>query len=72
MHGFTNMIIATEGKGKIADTATYFCQRHFLLDDPCGFNKINGIIIMFFQTGCNGKNVWIKNYILWIITNLFS
>jgi hypothetical protein len=33
---------------------------HFLFDDPCGFNKINGIIIMFFQTGGDGKNVGVK------------
>ena len=72
MHGFTNVIIATKGKGKIADAATYFGQRHFLLDDPCGFNEINGIIIMFFQTGGYCEYVWIKYYILRVITNLFS
>jgi hypothetical protein len=31
---------------------------------PGGFNKIYCIIIVFFDAGGNGKNVWIKNDIL--------
>src|SRR5262249_3819446 len=72
VHGFTNMIITTKGKGEVADTATYFCQWQLLLDDLRSFNEINGIIIMFFQAGGNCKYVRVKDDILRVIANLFG
>ena len=66
------MIVTAEREGYIGNTTTYFGKRHQLFDLAGGFNKINRIIVVFLNTGCNSKNVWIKNDILWIKTNLFS
>src|SRR5687768_18242611 len=35
-------------------------QWHFFLYDTGGFNKIDSIIIMLFQSGGNSKNIGIK------------
>src|SRR5438132_444325 len=72
MNCFANSIVTSEGKGNITYSAAYFGQWHFLLDYPSGFNKIDCIVIMFFDTCCNSKYVWVENYILRIEAYFFG
>ena len=70
MYGFPNVFITAERKRNIAYTATHFGKRHRLLYFTGCLNKIYCIIIMLFNTCCNGKNIGIKNNILRKITHL--
>ena len=72
MYGFTYMFISPERERNITYTATHFGKRHGLFYFTGGFNEIYCIIIMLFNTGCNGKNVWIEDDILRSITNLLG
>src|SRR5215211_3665543 len=71
MDGFSYMIISPEGEGYITYTAAYFRQRHFFLNDPGSFYKINSIIVVFFNACRDGKNVWVENNILGFKTYFF-
>ena len=61
VHGFTNMVVATERKRKVADTAGYFDQGIFLFQYPRGLDKINPIVVVFFQACGHCKNIEIKD-----------
>src|SRR5258708_3940944 len=64
VHRLTNQLITAKAKGYIADPAAYVRSREVLPYPFCRFKKIKRIIPMFFDPGCDGKNIRIKNNIL--------
>ena len=72
MDSFSYCFIPSKRERYIRYTTTYFCQRHFLLDDFCSFNKIYCIVIVLFYTCSYCKNVGIKNNILRIKSYFFN
>ena len=61
VHGFTNMVVTTERKRKVADTTRYFDLWIFLFQYTGGLNKINPIVVVFFQACGHCKNIEIKD-----------
>ncbi|MCY1530457.1 hypothetical protein D9M68_656440 [compost metagenome] len=53
VHGFAHGIIAAEREGNIRYPAAYFGIRQVFFDPSGGVDKINGIVVMLFQTGSN-------------------
>ncbi len=35
-------------------------------------DKIDGVIIVFIDTGCHSKDIWVENDIRWIETHLID
>ena len=61
MHDFANIVVAAEGKRKVAHSAAYFGIRQIGFDPFHGFDEIDGIVAMFFQPCGNGQYVGIED-----------
>ena len=71
MNGFTHGIVASKRKRNIGHTTTYFSKWHLLFNNAGSFNKIDGVIIMLFNTCGYCKNIGIENNILRVESYLF-
>ena len=69
MHCFTHRVVTTEGEGYVRNTAGDFGAGKVLLDPLSGIEKIDRVVVVLFNTGGNGKNIGIKNDVLWVEAN---
>ncbi|OQA10353.1 MAG: hypothetical protein BWY67_01175 [Bacteroidetes bacterium ADurb.Bin397] len=65
MNGFPDRIISPKGKRNIGDTTANFGVWKICFNPSGSFKKIDCIFAMFIHSRCNGKNIGIKNDILW-------
>ena len=61
VNGFTHRVVAAKAKRHIGHTARYFGTWQILFDPTRGFNEIDGVVVVLFNAGSNGKNVGIEN-----------
>ena len=66
MHRLTDGIVAAERERNITDTTTHFRARQVFFDPSGGFKEVNRIIVVLLDPGSYGKDVGIKNDVLWI------
>ena len=64
MNGFPDRVVPTKAKGDITDTARDLRSRQMRANPAGGFNKVDRITIVFFDTGRNRKHIWIKDNVL--------
>ena len=64
MNSLTHGIISPERKRKIAHTTAHFSIRQVLFYPPDRVDKVNTVVIVFFNAGGNGKYIRVKNYVL--------
>ena len=72
MHSLTDIVITTERERQITDTATYMSPRQVLLNPPRRFDKVDGIVIMFFDTCSHRKHIRVEDDIVRIKAHLFG
>ena len=63
MHRLAHRLVATEGEGKIRDTARHMRMRQGLADGAGRFDKGHAIARMLFNTGGDRKHIRIENNI---------
>ena len=61
MDGFAHGLIATEAERHIGDTARNFGTRQVVLDPAHRLDEINGVVVVLFNAGGNGKDIRVKN-----------
>jgi hypothetical protein len=54
-------IIAAEAERHIGHTTRHFGAWQILFDPTRGFNEVDGVVVVLFNAGGNGKNIRIKN-----------
>ncbi len=64
VHRFANAIIATKAEADIADAAAGLCAGAFLLDATDRVDEIDCVVVVFFDPGCHGQDVRIKDDVL--------
>ena len=65
MHGFADRVVAAERERYVRHTAGNLGIGQARLDQLTGFDEINGIVVVFFDAGCDRKDVGIENDIFW-------
>ena len=63
MNGLANSVLPSERKGYIADTTGDQRTRAGFLDTLCGFDKIDAVAVVLFDTRGDRENIGIKNNI---------
>ena len=71
VHCFPHWIVAAKRERNIAHPTAYFGIRQVFFDPFGRIDKIYCIIIMLLNAGSNSEYIRIKNYILWVESNLF-
>ena len=61
VHRFPDDVVAAVGERDIADAPGDFCAGAKLFDLPGGFDEVQGIIVVFFDTGCHGEDIGVKD-----------
>src|ERR1700677_1247584 len=61
VHRLAHGIVAAKGKGNVADAAADLGAGKVLLDPAGGVDEIDGVIVVLFQAGADGEDVWIEN-----------
>ena len=64
MHGLTNIVVATERERKVAYPTADMRTGKILLYPSGSFNKIYGIVVVFFDSRSYGKYVGVENNIV--------
>ena len=65
MHSFADHIVAAVGEGYITHAAADLGAWATLFDLPGCLNEVDGVLIMFFNTSCYRKNIWVEDDVLW-------
>ena len=65
VHGLTHSVVSAKRKRNVADAAADLCQGQRRLDDACGLYKTHRIVIVLLHPGGNGKDIRVKNNVLW-------
>ena len=61
MDGFTGRIVAAKAEADIGNTAADLGIGQVGLDPACGFDEIDGIVVMLFDTGGDGEDIGVEN-----------
>ena len=72
VHGLAHGIVSTKRKGKVADAAARFAAREQLFQPSDRFDEIDGIRVVFFNSGGHGKNVGIEDDIFFCEAGFFG
>ncbi len=72
VHSFADRVVAAEGEGNIADPAADFGAGAQLFDAPCGFDKVDGVVVVFFDAGSDGEDVGVEDDVLRFEAHLFG
>ena len=64
MDGLTESIITSKRERYIADAPRSSGVRQVFLNPRNGADEVNSIILVFFDTGTDCKNIWIKNNVV--------
>ena len=64
VHRLADGVIATEGEGDVAHPPRHLHQRHRLLDQPRGLDEVDGVAVVFLDTGGDGEDVGVEDDVL--------
>ena len=61
MDGFAGWIVAAETEGHVRYAARDLRVRQVFLDPARGVDEVDGVVVVLFDTGGDGKDIWIEN-----------
>ena len=66
MHGFTNIVVATERERQVTHPTADMRAGKIFLNPSGSFNEVHGIVVMFFDSRSYGKHIGVEDYIMGI------
>ena len=72
VNGLSDGFIAPKRKRHVRHAAAYFGVGQMGFYPARGVNKINGVVVVFFNARADGQNVGVKNNILWFEPHLID
>ena len=55
VHGFTQVVVASECKGEVAHSSAHVCSRQMGANPLCGADEVEGIVGVFVHACCHGE-----------------
>src|SRR5215471_20969233 len=64
MHRLADDVVATEGEGDVADATADAGERQILFNPFGGADEVDRVVVVFFDAGGDGEDVWVEDNVL--------
>ena len=68
----THRVVAAKTKADVADATRHLCAGQVVFNPTRGVDKVHRVVVVLFNAGGNGENIWVKNDVFWWKTQLID